>query len=394
MCRTGGRRCPGCTSPESRARHNERRRRNRALRRTAIAQASSQGAPAEILERLAHAQPQDVRDWLSNSLDPATRADALTIEGWESVRDADDKTQALLDDLKLAVDEIATSGRVEQWLDAMATDGMHRWSANNRILALTQLAMQAKRTGRPELLDEIHMMTAKQWKDRHGRWPQKGSQAIYLLRPRKRKIVEEDDAGNKTVRVITTGFQAFAAFNITQTDGPPLPPSPVGTPPADGEAPDGAYEALRKKVLNAGYTFDEQEIPGCKPETGDGTLGYTRPSTRQVVIDSRLSPLQKVSTMAHELGHIFAGHVDHDHGEYQQHRGQMETEAEAAAYLTMRRAGVRKDHVDAFAPGYIAAWMAQKGASFQEAMARAVKASEKITAGWLTDDEVEGGDAQ
>lgn len=65
----------------------------------------------------------------------------------------------------------------------------------------------------------------------------------------------------------------------------------------------------------------------------------------------------------------------------------METEAEAAAYLTLRRIGVDRQGVEAFSPGYIAGWMAQRGASFQEAMDRAVKASDRILeGGWAEPD--------
>ena len=38
--------------------------------------------------------------------------------------------------------------RIEQWLDALSTDGLRRWSANNRLIALLQLHERAK--GRPE----------------------------------------------------------------------------------------------------------------------------------------------------------------------------------------------------------------------------------------------------
>ena len=39
----------------------------------------------------------------------------------------DERTAAILQDLHSAVEQIAQSGRIEQWLDAMATDGLRRW---------------------------------------------------------------------------------------------------------------------------------------------------------------------------------------------------------------------------------------------------------------------------
>ena len=79
----------------------------------------------------------------------------------------DERTAAILQDLHSAVEQIAQSGRIEQWLDAMATDGLRRWSANNRLLALLQLQERAQQ--RPELLDDVHMMSFRQWDKEHGR---------------------------------------------------------------------------------------------------------------------------------------------------------------------------------------------------------------------------------
>lgn len=294
----------------------------------------------------------------------------------------DERTRAILADLETAVAAIAASGKVEQWLDAMSSDGLNRWSANNRILALTQLHQKATQQDRPELLDQVHMMTFKQWRDRFGRTVNKGETAMYILRPRTRTIVDEDDAGETTRRVITTGFSPVAVFNVTQTAGPAVPAPPVT--PATGDLAPGVLDGLRSRVGAAGYTYREEPIGGCDPAKGTGTLGYTTTGgkDRQIVVDSRLSDMQKASTIAHELAHVHCGHVEASPGEYRQHRGQMETEAEAAAYLTCRRLGVTRGQSQAFSPGYIAGWLAQHPqASFQVALNRAVKASDTITEG-------------
>ena len=54
------------------------------------------------------------------------------------------------------------------------------------------------------------------------------------------------------------------------------------------------------------------------------------------------------------------------------------TEAEAAAYITCRKLGIDRDTSQAFSPAYIAGWIAQKGADFQTALGRAVKAQKTI----------------
>ena len=299
----------------------------------------------------------------------------------------DERTAAILQDLHSAVEQIAQSGRIEQWLDAMATDGLRRWSANNRLLALLQLQERAQQ--RPELLDDVHMMSFRQWDKEHGRKVIKGERAIWILAPRTRRIEEEDAHGDKTSRTIVTGFTAVPVFNITQTQGPELPRSPIR--PGTGEVPPGVLTGLRDRVAAAGYTYREEELPDAHPELGTGTLGYTDPAAKVIVVDPRLSPHQKASTIAHELGHVHVGHVDAAPGEYRQHRGQMETEAEAAAYITCRKLGIDRDSSEAFSPAYIAGWMAQKGADFQTALGRAVKAADTILDGdWPGNDDKKG----
>lgn len=76
MCRAngeGGRRCPGCVGPTALAKHNERRRANRAIRRNVAEWARQQGdVPTEEIERLAAAPPKVAKDWIeARGHDPA-----------------------------------------------------------------------------------------------------------------------------------------------------------------------------------------------------------------------------------------------------------------------------------------------------------------------------------
>jgi hypothetical protein len=67
MCRArgdGGRRCRGCQGPTALAKHNDRRRANRAIRRNVVEWARQRGyLPAE-LERLAAAPPNVAKKWV------------------------------------------------------------------------------------------------------------------------------------------------------------------------------------------------------------------------------------------------------------------------------------------------------------------------------------------
>jgi antirestriction protein ArdC len=275
-------------------------------------------------------------------------------------------------DLEASVKAVVESGQLHRWLDAMASNGLQRWSANNRLLAVVQMLQ------RDESLEGLHLMGFRQW-ERFNRKVSKGAKAVWILAPVTRKLVEEDEDGNRTEKHRVVGFKGVPVFNVSDTHGDPLPESPAK--PAPGEATPGTLEGLRDRVAQAGYAYEETVIPDCRPETGEGTLGYTDPRSKRIVVDSRLSPAQRASTVAHELGHVHCGHVDGDYGEYQRHRGRMETEAEVVAFMVCRSRGATREQAEAFSPGYIAAWSRGDAKVMHAAVERATSASNKILDG-------------
>ena len=58
-------------------------------------------------------------------------------------------------------------------------------------------AAGTRRTGRPELLEDVHMMSLRQWDNEHGRRVRKGERAIWILAPRTRQIEEEAAHGTR-----------------------------------------------------------------------------------------------------------------------------------------------------------------------------------------------------
>lgn len=287
----------------------------------------------------------------------------------------DDRVKAMLGDLEDAVAAVVESGQLQLWLDSMASNGMNRWSANNRLLAMVQMWQRDKSM---EDFSKLHMMGFRQW-EKHDRKVSKGAKAVWILAPITRTIREEDDDGNETTRKRVVGFKAVPVFDVSDTTGEPLPGAPVAAAP--GEATPGTLEGLRNRVAATGYEYEEIEIADCVPERGEGTLGYTSPATKKVVVDSRLSSAQKASTIAHELGHIHCGHVDGDYEDYRRHRGRYETEAETVAYLVNRSRGMDKGQVNAFSPGYIAGWSNGDPKVMHAAIDKATKAYNKIIDG-------------
>lgn len=304
---------------------------------------------------------------------------------WNTV-DTKERAKVMLDDLSAAIEQVVADGKLAAWMDTMRSDGLNRWSFRNRALAMMQLAQKCLEEGKPfpPPSNEVHMMGFKQWKAQ-GRTVKKGSKAIYILAPvqvtkkdPQTKKPEVDENGNP---IKFTFFKSIPVFNVTDTDGEPLPEAPM-TPPT-GQIRPGVLTGLRDRVAAAGYTYKEDWIAE-DPEAGVGTLGYTTaasdPRGNMVVIDHRLSAAQKASTLAHELAHIKCEHVK-DIDEYQKHRGQMETEAEMTAYLVNRELGMEAEDANSFSPGYIAGWSKGDTKTITKAMDKAVKAYQQIVDG-------------
>ncbi len=223
-------------------------------------------------------------------------------------------------------------------------------------------------------------MGFRQWQEQVGRRVRKGERAIWILAPMTRKIREQDDNGTTRERKgpSSPGSSQYRSSTSPRPTAPnsrrhpsvppPAKPPPVPSPDcATGSPP--ATSTRRRSSLTA--------IP--KPAIASRDTPNRRP--KKIVVDQRLSGAHKASTIAHELGHVHCGHVDGDYQEYVRHRGQMETEAEAVAFMVSRRRGASRAQTEAFSPGYIASWSRGKTENITAAMDRSTKAFNKIMEG-------------
>lgn len=296
-----------------------------------------------------------------------------------------DRVEAMKADLADAVNNLVASGELHRYLDAASGNGMRRWSSNNQMLAGIQLHHQKVAAGEvdPEdtgalwtTLTNADCRTFKQWGE-HDRAPVKGSKAIFILAPIVRKKIEEDAAtGQDKTSTFVAGFRTMPVFDVSQTDGEPMPEHP--SRPFTGQVAEGTVEGMKARVAELGYDYSETEIPGTDPVKLKGTLAYVQPSTKQVVVDSRLAAPEKAAALAHELGHIECGHTEGDGvSEYRHHRGRMETEAEAFSYMMLRSRGADPKDAESFSPGYIGGWSKGDTRTVQQALDKAGRAFTK-----------------
>ena len=174
--------------------------------------------------------------------------------------------------------------------------------------------------------------TLKRWNEM-GRRVKKGSKAKAILRPIMRKSKNDD---GEEVQVLT-GFKFVnCLFGVSETEGDELPEV---SPP--GWRPDVALAAL-----------DIEEVPFDMLDGDIHGYSYERKLAVNPVAPDRLK------TRFHELGHIVLGHTaPSKQAEYRTHRGVMEFQAEAVAYLAMHELEVEEPDSAAESRAYIQDWL-------------------------------------
>lgn len=251
-----------------------------------------------------------------------------------------DKQRQTLDLLQAGVEVIMTSEGYQAYLRTMSK--FHQYSFANSLLIHAQNP------------DATRVAGYRKWQEL-GRQVRRGEQAIKIFVPFKKKL-EDPDTGEEGYHV--TGFGLGNVFDISSTDGEPLPERPIAI--ESTEVTDVSREVnkrLSRWLIDEGVTMESKEINGS-------ARGYWNPTKRQIVIRRNVverdeetgeelftygDPLNisKTKTLVHESAHYAAGH----NGEIG--RKDAEVVAESTAFVTMNHFGL--DTGDYSFP-YIATW--------------------------------------
>lgn len=194
--------------------------------------------------------------------------------------------------------------------------------------------------------------TYKRWQSL-GRQVIRGAKAREIITPV--LVSVENDEGEKEQRLI--GFKPVrAVFPLSETVGEDLPPREL--PRWD------RVQALGKLGI--------REVPF---DSVDGNLqGYSHG------LEYAINPVavNPTKTRFHEMGHIVLGHtLPGKHAEYLLHRGVMEFEAEATAYLTMNELEQLDGDTASHSRGYIQHWLDGEQPS-EESIRSVFRATEAI----------------
>ncbi len=248
-----------------------------------------------------------------------------------------EKLAAITKKLEEGVKEIFTSENYQAYLRTMAK--FHQYSFNNTLL----IALQKP--------DATLVASYTAWQQKFHRQVRKGERGITIIAPipAKAKREEEqtvtepldpadnDPIAHREASVPGMRFRAVSVFDISSTDGEPVPTIDVTELTGGAEGFDDFMKALTAI----------SPVPIRFSEIKGGAKGYYRMGAeKEIVIQSGMSELQTVKTAVHELAHALRHDRDYMKSEkISKDRHLIEQEAESIAFCVLSAFGLN-DNID------------------------------------------------
>lgn len=204
--------------------------------------------------------------------------------------------------------EAGQSEPLKEYLAAMAR--FRRYSWGNVMLIASQ---------KP---NATHVAGFHAW-HKLGRFVKKGEKGILILAPIIRKKAENNVETEPDESSVAVGFRAAYVFDISQTDGQPLPE--IGSVNGD---PSGYRERLGKFVAEQGIALEYSDE--IAPARGTSSGG-------KITLLPGQSPAEEFSTLAHEVAHEM---MHRDERRSSTTKRVRETEAEAVAFVVCSAIGL------------------------------------------------------
>ena len=261
---------------------------------------------------------------------------------------AEDRKQEMKDItdlLEQGVSEIFQSEKYQQFLNTMAR--FPQYSLNNNLLIMMQ---------KP---DATLCQSYTGWKQM-GRFVKKGEKGIRILAPAPYKMEREQDKLDEkgkavldkdgepvkeTVQINITAFKPVSTFDLSQTDGEPLPT--IGASELTGSVEGYAtlFEAIK----------ESSPVPIGFEDIKGGAKGYFHTEENRIAIQEDMSEVQNVKTAIHEMAHakLHKMETQKTRGDGGQTRSSKEVEAESVAYTVCQHFGI--DTSD-YSFAYVAGW--------------------------------------
>jgi len=280
-----------------------------------------------------------------------TKAAAVTTTPFVLVSDNPrDKLTEITGKLEAGIKGVFESEQYKTYLNTFSK--FHNYSLNNCLL----IAMQKP--------DASHVGGFNFWRDEMKRPVMKGEKGIKIIAPspfKAKKLVDAVDAGGKPVfkdgkrvkeeqEITVPAFKVTTVFDVSQTDGEPLPQLGVSELTGSVDKYKEFFAAIEKS----------SPVPiSIEPITG-GAKGYYHQTEKRIAINEGMSELQNLKTAIHEMAHSRLHAIDTEKplkGQNIPDRHTREVEAESIAYTVCQHYGL--DTSD-YSFAYVATWSGDK----------------------------------
>ena len=258
------------------------------------------------------------------------------------------KVKEITDKLEEGLKELFESEKYKNYLSTMSK--FHNYSFNNTLL----IALQ-----RP---DASLVAGYQAWQKNFNRHVKRGEKGIRILAPAPYKIKEERDKldpvtgevmldkdgmpQTEEVEVKIPAFRAVSVFDVSQTDGEPLPELEAKELLSTVEG----YEDFIKAVTNvAPAPIGFEDIPG-------DSKGYFNIEENRIAVQEGMSESQTLKTMVHETAHSMLHNKEVNKEDIlapAKDRNTKEIEAESIAFTVCRHFGIDTSE---YSFSYIAGW--------------------------------------
>ena len=283
-----------------------------------------------------------------------------------------DRMKEITDRLETGIQELFESERYKAYLTSMAK--FHSYSFNNTLL----IAMQGGQL----------VAGYNRWRDDFHRNVKRGEKGIKILAPAPYKVKKEvpkldeqgkpvmDKDGKPLTEVQETQVPAFkivSVFDVSQTEGEPLPSIGVDELAGNVEQYEDFFKALEQ---TSPVPMAFEDIPG-------GSHGYYHLTEKRIAIQENMSELQTLKTAIHEIAHAKLHAIDPEAPVTEQadrpDSRTREVQAESVAYAVCQHYGL--DTSD-YSFGYVAGWSSGKDLKELRASLETIRATahELITA--------------